>query len=134
MSELSFLIDLLLTEKLSKSVKTKVKDRVIEVEALLTSGPPTIRIPIPAKYNPADLPPHIAGQSPSTIAKFLEHQAQGLPPVTSIGEVVSHAVPSPPAVVAATPQTAAALQKREQAIQTALSGKPEPGRTSPRKF
>lgn len=130
MSELSFLLDLLLNEKLSKPVKEKITQRVKDVETLMTAQPivgPGYMGPKPVPI-PANLPPHIAGQSPSTIAKFLEHQAQGLPPVTSIEPIISHAV------VAATPQAQAAVAKRDQAIATALSGKPEPGRTSPRKF
>lgn len=36
--------------------------------------------------------------------------------------------------IAQTPQAAAALESRQLAIKVATSGKPEPGRTSPRKF
>lgn len=128
MSELSFLLDLLLNEKLSKPVKEKITQRVKDVETLMTVQP-TVRFtgPVPVVAPLTNLPPHIAGQSPSTIAKFMEHQAAGLPPVTE-------AAPTAPAVVAATPQALAAVAKRDQAIATALSGKPEAGRTSPRKF
>lgn len=140
MSELSFLLDLLLNEKLSKPVKEKITLRVAEVEKTFYQYPKSVQTGAPLAvtpsggFLPANLPPHIAGQSPSTIAKFLEHQALGLPPVTAIGEVAPGAVPTAPAVVAATPQAIAAVAKRDQAIATALSGKPEPGRTSPRKF
>ena len=133
MSELSFLLDLLLNEKLSKPVKEKITARVQEVEKLMTAQPIVARPP--AQQITAALPPHIANQSPSTIAKFLQHEAEGLPPVTAIGEIVPGVVnDNVPAVIAATPQTQAALLKREQAIATALSGKPEAGRSSPRKF
>jgi len=39
-----------------------------------------------------------------------------------------------PVIIAQTPTAAAALESRQTAIKIANSGKPEPGRTSPRKF
>jgi hypothetical protein len=39
-----------------------------------------------------------------------------------------------PSEIAQTPAAAAALEARQTAIKIASSGKPEPGRTSPRKF
>ncbi len=114
MTELSFLLDLLLNEKLSKSVKAKVAARVTEVEA--TYSRPMVAQPLPqAKVINGAL------QAPSTVAA-LERHAQ-----------MVNEVPAPP-IVAATPVVAHALQNREQVIALGMSGKAEPGRTSPRKF
>ncbi len=106
MTELSFLIDLLLNHKLSKEVKKLIADRVREIE----SAPRT------AAHIPAGVPPHLVGQSPSTIANLMKDP------------------PAAPAVVATTPIAASAIASRQAAIAAQLSGKPEPGRTSPRKY
>lgn len=123
MTELSFLIDLLLNEKLSKSAKEKVRERVSEVEKVFASATQFVRAP-----NPPPPPPSVingAPQAPSTVAAM---QRQAL--VEGSAGVLS----TLPVVVAATPQATQAVQSRDTAINQALSGKPEPGRTSPRKF
>ncbi len=119
MSEISFLLDLLLNEKLSKSVKQKITDRVKEIEAAWAKLP--LMAPPPR--------PIVGAQSPSTIAALERQAAEGLLPPVPMPEV-----PAAPGVVAVTPQTVAAVNSRTQAINQALSGKAEPGRTSPRKF
>ncbi len=141
MTELSFLLELLLNHKLPKVTKEAVTARVKLVEAQLhTSGPGRLASP-PAAGSPAGfIPPHLVGQSASTIAAMMRHEAAGMPAVAmSAGSVetvspIAVAPVSPVAVVAQTPATAAALADRQAAISSAVSGKPEKGRTSPRKF
>lgn len=119
MTELSFLIDLLLNQKLNTVVKKLIADRIREIEA----RPQTIQSyakPIQA------IPPHLVGQSPSTIANFMK---EGVIP-----QVIPETTTTAPAVVVASPAAAQAMESRKKAIAVALSGKEEPGRTSPRKF
>ena len=96
MSELSFLISLILNEKLPLELKQLIADRIQAVEQ---------------------------GMGRSQI--LFPNQ---LPPVTQVQNV------APIQNVAQTPAAAAALASRQQAISMAASDKPEPGRTSPRKF
>lgn len=63
MSELSFLIELLLNHKLPKAVKTLVADRIKEIEG----GPKRA----PVSHAPG-LPAHLIGQAPSTMAALAE--------------------------------------------------------------
>lgn len=58
MSELSFLIDLLLNHRLTKDVKTLVAERIKEIEGKPQASP---RVALPA---------HLIGQAPSTIANL----------------------------------------------------------------
>lgn len=114
MSELSFLIDLLLNQKLSKPVKELIAARIREIEARPqpTVKHPGLGVPIPA---------HLSQQSPSTIANLLKED--------------SGTLPQP---IAVTAQASQALEQRNAAIRAARAGpfdaKPDPGRTSPRKF
>ena len=118
MSELSFLLDLLLNEKLSKSVKDKIAARVKEVEGNMNTIP-VMR----AQVLPQAKIINGAVQSPSTVAA-LERQAAGLPPA--------------PETVVASPAAVQAIAQRNQAMNEAVnathnSGFPK-GRTSPRKW
>lgn len=107
-TELSFLLGLLLGERLPKAVREKITARIKVVEELLVKSPvvtqQTFQIPVQAQ-----------GQSPSTAAAMARHAAE-----------------APPIVVS--PVAQAALMNREQSLAEAMSGKPPPGRTSPRKF
>ena len=103
MTELQFLLDLILDTKTITEVRRKCKERVG------TLGTPSV--PIQRQV----LPPQLA-QSPSTIAAQERHAAQGMAPLPI------------------TPQAAAALAARQEAIAIAVSGKEEKGRMSPRKF
>jgi len=108
MTELSFLLDLLLNEKLSVEVKTKITERIRDIESRMSVSP--------------NFKPNIVAnsvQAPST-QKILDEMAMNPVPVE----------PQQPSSVAA----AQALASRQAAIMIAASGKPEPGRTSPRKF
>lgn len=125
MSELSFLLDLLLNHKLSKSVKDLIANRIREIESRTTALSPARIVSVPAS---------LAGQSPSTIANMMKHSTGESVPLPTIADTMPVETPQPPGIVAGTPATAAALESRNKAIAQALSGRPEPGRTSPRKF
>jgi hypothetical protein len=114
MTELSFLLDLLLNHKLPKGTKEAITARIKEIED---------RQAQPLAY--VQRPPRTA-QSPST-QRILDEMAQE--------QGVSHTViATNPPMIAQTPAAAAALAARQEAISIALSGKEEKGRTRPRKF
>lgn len=117
MTELSFLLDLLLNHKLPVATKVAVTERIREVESRLIQSPPS-RVPPPSQ---GFIPPHLANQAPSTIAALARH-----PDLAVALEQ--------PAVIAHTPAAMAALNARQEAINSGMSDKPEKGRTSPRKF
>lgn len=139
-TELTFLLDLLLNHKLPMATRVAITERVKEVEQRLNQAPQQF-VPrgTPAPV-PQNLPPHLVGQSPSTIAAMMrngfvpevvrEAQLEGMPnPPLPVPEQ-----PTQPAIIAQTPAAMAALNDRQAAISQAISGKPEKGRTSPRKF
>ena len=105
MSELSFLIELLLNHKLQKQTKEAIKVRINEVEQNLSAPTSPARTELPK-------PALVAMQAPSTQQIMEKH----------------------PDVIAQTPAAAAALKSREEAIQAAMTGKIEKGQTSPRRF
>jgi len=114
LTELSWLVQLLLNDLLPKELKELVAHRIQEVEARYTK--PTIVVPPsrPIEYNPTTY------QSPSTQA-ILDKD------INPIQQVVA------PTVIAS--QAAAqAINARQQAINEAMSGKPLHGATSPTKF
>jgi hypothetical protein len=127
MTELSFLIELLLEHDLKVETKKAVAARIKEVEGALQP----VRIPyVQPVAQPLGVPP----QAPSTLALMAKHGDLSMPIVQS-----APVMPPIPAVIAQTPQTAAALNARNEAIASSLgsgafTGKPEKGRTSPRKF
>lgn len=109
MSELSFLLTLLLDHKLSTEVKGLIKERIKEIEFK-----PQINQAAPVLAQKAIL----SGQAPSTIANLMkEPSAQ-----------------ANPEMIAVTPAASQAMASRQEAIALAMSGKPEKGRQSPRKF
>lgn len=137
MTELTFLLDLLLNHKLPQATKKAVTERVREVEVLLQMTSVTInRIPSMApsiaSITSGNLPPHLANQAPSTIAAMLRNGLANEAP--TIGIVAQQPSVEPVQVIAQTPAAAAAMNARQEAINSAMSGKPEKGRTSPRKF
>lgn len=120
MTELTFLLDLLLNHKLPVATRVAVTERIRQVEASLLMAP--------APARPMPVPPHLANQSPSTVAALQRHP-------DLIAELAkAQPVVSPVAVIAHTPEAQAAMSARQQAIDLAITGKPEKGRTSPRKF
>lgn len=122
MTEALWLADFVTRFELSSDIKKHILKRI---KSLGDQVQPTV---MRKSAVMANLPPHIANQSPSTIANFLKE-----------GVVTQPETLVPPAAAAVTPQAAAAINERNTAIQRAasagiFSGKPEPGRTSPRKF
>lgn len=112
MTELQFLIDLLLNHKLSAATKKIVADRIGDVE-LSYQPQQTLR-------KCSDYPVRTVNQQAPSTQRILDEMA-----------------PTPP--VATTVEAAQALQSRNDAIRKAVNsgpfgGKPDPGRTSPRKF
>lgn len=118
MTELSFLLDLLLNHKLPRPTKEAITERIKEIEMrqVQASMPRTMAARAPTN------------QSPSTQRILDEMAAEGQAgvPIAAMPVDVSH--------VGQTPAAAAALQRRQEAIAIAVSGKEEKGRTSPRKF
>lgn len=113
MTELTWLVDLIVNHELSPKTKKHVLKRMKQVE--LNYQQPTIIVP-------QALPPpkviHGAMQSPSTVAAMQRHQ-----------DIQA----SPQAPIAVTPQAQAAIASRQAMIEQALSGKVDKGHTSPPK-
>lgn len=135
-TELSFLLDLLLSHKLPAKTKTAVSERIKEVEIALNS-----RVPAPAVGNvaPSHMPMRIntgvpqaasmqaiIDRNPDLVASIPEQTPTPTIPSPTSG------LPMPVVHIAQTPATAAALASRNAAM--ANAGKIEPGRTSPRKY
>lgn len=104
MTELQWLIQMLTKQKLSSPLKDLFIERIGEVESNL-------------------------------VPKAHGTMASSIPHASTFGYGGSGTlIQNPVNQIAQTPAAAAALQQREEAIKAANSGKPEPGRTSPRKF
>ena len=127
-TELTFLLELLLNHKLPKATQLAIKERITQVES-------NFRPQAPGNYNAAPLVQSKSAQSPST-QRILDEMAKEGTPLIPPGnhEHNTQPAPVPKALVAQTPAAQAALQARDQAIATAISGKEEKGRISPRKF
>ena len=104
MTELSFLINLLLNHKLQKQTKEAIKVRISEVEQ---------NISIPSAPKTEQPKPALVAMQALSTQQILEKN---------------------PDIIAQTPAAAQALKSREEAIQAAMSGKIEKGQTHPRKF
>jgi hypothetical protein len=121
-TELSFLLDLLLNDITPLELKKLIAERIKEVELNLQPAP--IQRPIP-KSAQVSIPQEVIDANPgmgkAQLADLMRNQQSSPQDQTMAPVVVS-------------PIAQAALQARQQAIQIAASGKPEPGRTSPRKF
>jgi hypothetical protein len=122
-SELSFLLDLLLNHKLGKQTKEAITERIKEVEASYQARP--LNAPIVQQPRPQSI---IAGQqAPSILAKYPDLAVPGVP-------IDHEPTPVPITQIAQTPETMKALQDRRALIAQSMSGKNEPGRTSPKKI
>lgn len=133
MSELSFLLELLLNHKLSKATKDLIQSRIKEVEASLhTSTPTQVRAPTPTS-SLSPMPGVHSNQAPSTQAMLAKYPdlAAKTPPSLPISHTKEPAV-VPVEEIAQTPAAAKALADRAAAI--ASAGKTLPGLSSPRKF
>lgn len=116
MSELSFLLDLLLNHKLPKATRELITARVSDVEKTLTHMVPTA----PRPMHPFPTMPNV----PASAMAILERNPD-LIPVSAAPQ---------PVVVAQTPAAVAAMNSRQESINLAMSGKPAKGETRPRKF
>lgn len=110
MSELSFLIDLLLNHKLPKITKDLIAARIIQIEEEIHDYPPSNQL------LPINLQTNL--QSASTLAAMARNGFQEVTPIE----------------VAQTPATAAAMESRNQAIKESLAGKVDKITGRPRKF
>lgn len=113
MTELSFLIELLLNHKLPKATKDAVAARIKEIEA----SPAQMVVPRQMPVSSRD----VTQRHPDLIKPI---EASAYLPVEQ----------STPAVIAQTPAAAAALASREAAINASLSGKVDKVSGRPRKF
>lgn len=130
MTELSFLIDLLLNHKLPKPTKEAVAERLKTVEANLMFAPMR-SLPQAILPQPVGMPP----QAQSTLAAMARHAAAANEPYPAgVSPQVTPATDTPVAVIGQTPAAIAAMNSRQAAISAAISGKPEKGATRPRKF
>lgn len=113
MSELSFLIDLLMNHKLSKPTKELIAARIKEVESLMTMT--HAYLPANAKISTYLGPP----QAASTLALLEKHGPLPIPEI-------------PVEQIAQTPATAAAMNDRAATMAGIKKHDPNTGR--PRKF
>lgn len=125
MTELSFLLDLLLNHKLPKATREAVTERVKDVEDsyIIASRrhEPTMPYVSPA--------PAIAMQAPSTQAILARN-----PDLVAAMPMPAVPEPQPVAVVGQTPAAIAALNSRQQAINNAIGGKTDKETGRPRKW
>lgn len=112
-TELSFLMELFLSDEIPKPIKVMVAERIREVESSLNA--PTVKL-----SGRAEIPHNVPYNVPR---ETLSAQA---PSMQKIMEANSDLI--------VTPAATAALQHRANLIKNALNEKPESGRTSPRKI
>ncbi len=126
MSELSFLLNLLLEHKLQKATKEFIIQRIKEVELILSANAP-VRLSSP----PVTAPKMLNGvpQAPSMI-KLMEKYPDLVISTVTPATAQPAEEPPPVEVIAQTPQTMAALQSRQEA----LSGKIDKATGRPRKW
>ena len=160
MTELSFLLELLLNHKLSQTTKKVISARIKEVETKLNQPQVSNNhgsIVVNSPYIPyQDISNNIPvvktknQQSPSmriAVAELEASQALKMQNQAANTEVGTQPImeaqpnipaqpeqPAQPLVIAKTVAAAQALQRRNESIAQAISGKEEKGRTSPRKF
>ena len=132
MTELRFLIHLLLEHKLPTETKKLIADRISQVETNLNAGPRSVQ------FTPGTIAtyqrPLPTAQAPST-QRILDAIQEDSQTPEQLNQQIDRVVNAPnPTVIAQTPAAAAALAARQEAIRIATSGKEEKGRTAPRKF
>lgn len=124
-SELSFLLDLLLNQRMPLATKELVAARIKEVEQHLSSVPMMVRM------NTAPMVQAVPKQAASTQAildRNPDLQAALIPPE------MPPIPPMPVAQIAQTPLAMAAMASRNQAINESLAGKVNKETGRPRKF
>lgn len=115
MTELGFLLELFLNPKLPRGIKTLVAERIKIVE----NNGGGFRAPAPSVIRGVGDPRTLQAASTQAI---LDRN----PDLAAVVVPVEH--------IAQTPAAVAAINSRQQAITQGMSGKPEKGQTSPRKF
>ncbi len=124
MTELSFLIDLLLNHRLGKATKDLIAMRIKELGSpVITSGTVTVLPGTPLPQRTFTVP-----QAASTIALMTKHG--DIPPL----DIPAPAAPEPVTQIAHTAAAAAAMQARNESINAALSGKVDKVSGKPRKW
>ena len=130
MTELSFLIELLLNHDLPKATKDLLASRIKEVEEKLSNTMQPARPPIAAPISQNQF-----SQAPSTLAAMARHAQAGLiPPIEVMPAPEMPPIPEPVAVIAQTPQAAAAINSRNSAIAASISGKVDKTTGRPKKW
>ena len=118
MTELSFLIDLLLNQKMPPKTRQLVADRIREIEQM--AGANKLINATPA----ANVIINGAPQAPSTVAAMMRHG--NVPEANAVTNAVTPPPAEPVAVIAQTSAAAEALAKREQMIGAAIAGNKPP--------
>ncbi len=129
MTELGFLIDLLLNHKLPKATRDLIASRIKEVEERFGYQPQPVQ-------RTQSVPAGVPTQAASTMALMAKH---GIAPGMVENAVPAQLTPDIPAEVAQTPAAIAALASRAAAIANAnqksiMTERRPMERTSPRKF
>lgn len=126
MTELSFLIELLLEHELGKETKTLIKERIREIQDysdIRTSSSVKGTLLVHSRDPTA--------QAPSILAKYPDLGSGMVDKPLSTDPDIH---PIPLEAIAKTPEAAKALADRQRMIAQSMSGKVEPGRTSPHKI
>lgn len=114
MTELSFLVDLLVNHKLSAPIKKLVADRIKDVESNQVLN--TAHIPNHKSQIAMPQVIHGAVQAPSMAAKIAEMEQV------------------PQSAIVVSPIAAQAIAQRAELMRKATSGKPDKGAEAPNKF
>jgi len=118
MTELGFLIDLILNEKLTRRLKDRISERIKMIEANGQSSTWNTVLPRQASANVS-----IHDGQPESTKRLLE-KLQDMP-----GHIDPIMPPQP-----VTQAAAEALNRRQQIINDAVNGRQDKTRTSPKKF
>lgn len=133
MTELSFLVELLLNHKIQKNTKDLIAARIKEVEQEMSVRPPLSQMQMAQnRALLSTIPPAMANQSPSTIAAMMRHN--GVQAADPMPEMPPIPEPQPVAIIAQTPAAVAAMNSRAQAIAASINGKTDKATGRPRKF
>jgi hypothetical protein len=139
MTELSFLIDLLLNHDLPKPTKDAIAMRIREVEASicnqnLAASKLSPIVSAPRSQNTSSVPM----QAQSTLDAIARHEAMGFTapqlPIVHPQQLPPEMPPIPVEQVAQTAAAAQAINSRNQAISEAIAGKIDKVNGRPRKF
>lgn len=143
MTELRFCLDLLLEHKLPPKTREFVLQHLREVETSY-QNPSTIARQITDPQQISNVPTFMRGWPKSTQDAMMKHpdliaQMQTQPPRPDEQRIIDAQMQKPVeaepvAVIAQTPATQAALAARQETINQAVNGKPEKGKTAPRKW